>query len=112
MSRILERLPDFIEDVRKLHSPDKPKSQASFTPATFLDHVTIKKPMQIEKNIPIPPTRRKGSICETLRRMEVGDSVVLPKGKDIGWRSSAKTLGMKVAARKISGTECRLWRVA
>lgn len=68
--------------------------------------------MNIEKNIPMPERKRTGTIATTLRAMSVGDSIVLAKGKDIGWRSSAKSIGYKVASRKISDTECRLWRVA
>jgi len=112
MSRIREKLPEFIEDVRKLWSPDKTGTEGSFAPATLLGHVNTNTNMNIEKNIPMPDLKRTGKIATTLRAMSIGDSIVLPKGKDIGWRSSAKSLSMKVASRKISDTECRLWRVA
>jgi hypothetical protein len=64
--------------------------------------------MKIEKNIPIPD---RNKVAATLRAMSVGDSVIIPKGRDVSWRASAAQLKMKVTSRKISDTECRLWRI-
>lgn len=109
MSRLTDQqINNLIEDIRKIHSPTPASGEGSFAAPTGLGHVKNKNTMNIEKNIPMPDRKR----TTTLRAMSVGDSIVLPKGKDIGWRSSAKSLGMKVASRKISDTECRLWRVA
>jgi hypothetical protein len=88
------------------------------SPNNRMEHNAVVRPrrknknMNIEKNIPMPDRGRNCSIATTLRTMSVGDSIVLPKGKDNGWRVSAKSIGYKVASRKISDTECRLWRVA
>lgn len=113
MSRLTDKqISNLIEDIRKIHSPTPASGEGSFAAPTGLGHVKNKDTMNIEKNIPMPDRKRNGTIATTLRSMSVGDSIVLPKGKDIGWRSSAKRLSMKVASRKISDTECRLWRVA
>ena len=65
--------------------------------------------MKIEKKIPIPV---RNQVSKTLRAMSIGDSIVIPKNKDMVWRASAYYLKMKIASRKISNTERRLWRIA
>lgn len=54
MSRIRERLPEFIEDVRKLWSPDAARAGGSFAPATLLagESTTTQK-----ENMPTDVTR-------------------------------------------------------
>jgi hypothetical protein len=68
--------------------------------------------MNIEKNIPIPDDTRVGygSVKRTLEQMEVGDSVVVPKEKVNYWRSVASVRGIKVVVRRISESECRVWK--
>ncbi len=69
--------------------------------------------MEIEKGIPIPNRNKSDySMSEILRKMAVGDSIVIEKKKSAGWRSSARSLGIRVATRPVSETETRLWRVA
>lgn len=70
--------------------------------------------MNIEKNIPMlrPKGKMPGSITTTLRAMEVGDSVVIPTAEAASWRSVARLNGFKIAFRKISDKEGRLWKTA
>lgn len=66
--------------------------------------------MNIEKNIPIPKARKDGGIANTLRLMEVGDSVVVPYHNHPSWRSVARAMKLEVSGRKVSDTEIRIWR--
>ena len=66
---------------------------------------------KIEKDIPMPKARRTG-ITDLLRSMQVGDSVLVTK-KDV--RSMLvinKRVEIKIATRKVSETEMRVWRIA
>jgi hypothetical protein len=73
---------------------------------------------QIEKNVPLPTTRlAHNSLTATLRIMEPGDSIVVPRlGATHKILSSAacaaKRIGIKVATRKISDTHLRIWRIS
>lgn len=74
--------------------------------------------IQIEKNIPIPAVTRApyGEYSKVLANMEVGDSFTA-EGDNMGTlqsriRQSAKSLGIKITARKIEEGKLRVWRVA
>lgn len=65
--------------------------------------------IEIEKNIPIP---EKNSFSDQLRKMEIGDSFVISlkeRGKINGY---SVNLGIKFTSKKISDTDCRVWRIA
>lgn len=66
--------------------------------------------IKIEHGIPIPTNKAFG-MTATMRKMKVGDSVVLPLSQRNSVHPAARHLKIKVATRKISATECRVWRV-
>lgn len=66
---------------------------------------------KIENGVPMPDRYNRGSIASLLRSMEVGDSCVIPR-RSSNLHSCAKRVGMKVATRKVSETEVRIWRTA
>ncbi len=68
--------------------------------------------MNIEKNIPIPGLNRATGITVNLKKMAVGDSVVIERTKQNSWRTSAYHLNMKLVVHKLNATECRVWRVS
>lgn len=68
---------------------------------------------KIEKNVPLPTTvERSKGLTYTMRRMEVGDSILIEKGLSALAHSVAKKLGdRKIATRTVDG-KCRVWRIA
>ena len=75
-----------------------------------LDYSTI----TIEKDPPIPTVHEKNSMLGLLKKMEVGDSFTLPYSTPRAWSTvgiSRSKLGIKLAIRKISENECRVWRI-
>jgi hypothetical protein len=84
-------------------------------PARLLeeDGVLYKDLLKIESGIPVPP-QRAGIIgfTEALKRMSVGDSVLLPTAARGGQRyAQAKRLGMKIISREVGNGKTRIWRV-
>jgi len=67
----------------------------------------------IEKHIPIPPysvSGRSGK-TETMRAMQSGDSVLVPKRELSSWRSMANYHKIKIITRKEGdGETYRLWK--
>lgn len=68
----------------------------------------------IEQHVPIPPSRGPGvvnpdSLMGTLRRMQIGESVLVEKRSSIG--SFSKLPGMKFTSRTVEGGT-RIWRVS
>lgn len=68
---------------------------------------------EIEKNVPLPTAvERSKGLTYTMRRMEVGDSILIDKGLGGFAHSIAKKLGdRKIATRTVDGA-CRVWRIA
>jgi len=77
--------------------------------------------VEIEKNIPIPPSKRNGAgvMSDTYRLLEVGDSVALqmsdPRSRNMATAAnsacnSAGLVGRKFSQRKL-GDKMRLWRI-
>lgn len=67
--------------------------------------------IEVEKNIPMPATRRTG-LSDLLRKLELlGDSLLLPPGvKKSSIYPTAKSLGFKVKIREEFGeTEVKKW---
>lgn len=69
--------------------------------------------IKIEKNVPIPVTKRGGTgIIALLKMLEVGDSFVYPginyPNNVVGY---AQRSGIKVAVRKQDGGKYRIWRI-
>ena len=70
----------------------------------------------IEKGIPIPkraaPRWRGGNWIENLRRMEIGDSALIPVWAISGINACSKRLGMKLRYhRQLDGINTRIWLV-
>lgn len=66
----------------------------------------------LEKNVPMPDQEGNESTTKLIRLMEVGDSFTfhLPKRNSIAfiaWKEKPK----KFTTKKISDTECRIWRI-
>jgi hypothetical protein len=66
---------------------------------------------QIDSGVP-RLNERANTITATLKKMEVGQSIVIPKEKRGGAASVARHLGLKITTRTVSDTEVRLWRTA
>ena len=65
----------------------------------------------IEKGVPIPPPRRRFGWAALLRKLEIGDSVVLPTAN---WRANSAASrvlgkGHYRSAKEATGT--RIWRI-
>ncbi len=63
----------------------------------------------IEKNVVMP---QRGELTKVLRGMEIGDSFLYPVSSRTTVRPIAVHAGIKIATRKVSNTEIRVWRVA
>lgn len=71
-----------------------------------------KRRLRIARNVPIPPRRNPGDkgYTATLRRLGVGESVVLPRGpKGLYTLIEAAGLKGKATARQVAGG-IRVWR--
>ncbi len=73
----------------------------------------LKTNIKIEKGIPLPkPTNPGAGVSKIFLKMEIGDSVVLPKPFQRNVPYNAGRLGMKMKTHQISDTEVRIWRTA
>jgi len=63
--------------------------------------------IQIEKNIPIPNRRRSTGLSEAMRKMKVGDSVIVSSFA-IAY-VVARHVNIEVTCRKVDG-KIRAWR--
>jgi hypothetical protein len=63
--------------------------------------------IQIEKGVPIP-----SRLSDVLKKMSVGDSIVVAPIRRASVTSIAKFIGIKLVTRKLSETELRVWRSA
>ncbi len=68
---------------------------------------------EIHKNVPMPTNLgRAQGVAAALRRMEVGDRIVIEKANRPAVYSAAKRLSdRKIAVRTVDGV-CRVWRIA
>lgn len=72
----------------------------------------------IEKGIEIPPFKpfgfkRKASACaDVLEKMKVGDSILVPRGKRMGFVTQARKREIKLVTRKADDGNFRIWRVS
>lgn len=65
--------------------------------------------VSIDKGIPMPEGWSK--FGNTIREMEVGDSVLLTDQRDVSnLQSSAKRIGLRMTSRKVEGG-WRVWRI-
>ena len=66
--------------------------------------------IQIEKGIPIPD--RGTGFTATMKKMEVGDSIIVVGKSNSTIHTVARNIGIKIAIRTVSETELRVWRTA
>jgi hypothetical protein len=67
--------------------------------------------IQIDKNIPIPEPANQGSYATDVRRMEIGDSVlVLTKKEAKGVAQAIRNAGFKQTSRNVDGG-IRVWKM-
>ena len=64
---------------------------------------------KIEKGVPLPPDRQKG-LLHTLRRMKVGDSIVIASIANI--HNAAVKANISIAARTQKDGTVRVWCTA
>lgn len=64
----------------------------------------------IESGIPIPVAKKPGMLA-ILRRMKIGDSVVVDKNGARNFWFAARGNNMKVATRTVTETHSRVWRI-
>jgi len=72
--------------------------------------------MNIEKDIPIPPTRSNpesglSRLRAIMRQLRVGESFVWPHGTSLPYEA-AKTVGIRITKRKLDAKGWRIWRRA
>lgn len=68
--------------------------------------------VKIEKNVPMPAPYSRSGLTGTLREMEIGDSIVIPRIRQTNVSTAANTLRRKYSTRKIDDQTIRVWRVA
>jgi hypothetical protein len=67
--------------------------------------------VKIEKGIPITPKKGGSRVVETMRAMEIGDSVLVPITARSCWLATAHRLSdRKYISRAVEGG-VRIWRV-
>lgn len=66
---------------------------------------------KIETEVPIPePKHENSGLTETLRKMNVGDSIVLTAAQVLSLTRIAKDAGVKITRRRESENEFRVWK--
>jgi hypothetical protein len=71
-------------------------------------------PPKIEKGIPIPAQRRalrEGSLASVIRKMEVGDSMIVTQKQRNGAFAIAHPLKIKLLSRTQADGTVRIWRI-
>lgn len=70
--------------------------------------------LRIETGIPIPPPKRghgaASDVTETLRKLNVGDSVLLPTQQKVAMKSARYALGNGNYTSRQEGSGTRIWR--
>ena len=66
---------------------------------------------KIEKNIPLPiGSHWNVTVWDWMNEMEVGDSFLIPAGRIPTIRNAAARQDIKIATRRASSIEYRVWR--
>ena len=76
---------------------------------------SVEKPKYvIEKGVPIPPEYAPRGLCAAIRKMAVGDSILLDDthSRRATCYAFAKRAGYKIVSRKAEDGKFRLWRTA
>lgn len=67
--------------------------------------------INIEKNVPLPSRSRGGvGLTSVMKKMEIGDSIVIPKERRNVAASTARFAGIKIATRAEEPGGVRVWR--
>lgn len=72
----------------------------------------MSKEYAIETGIPMPKSTGRTGVAGALRRMNVGDSIVVPATYRTGIYTAARQIGVKVTTRMIDSEQMRVWRAA
>lgn len=71
--------------------------------------------IKIEKGVPIPESpntpRKALGLTETLKKMEVGDSILLSRTRASACRSVADRIGIVITSRQVDKETSRIWRI-
>ena len=68
--------------------------------------------VKVESGIPLSGGYKRAPLIATLAAMQVGDSFLYPVDKRTELPAVAKKANVKIATRKQSPTEVRVWRIA
>jgi hypothetical protein len=69
--------------------------------------------IEIEKNIPAPPHKHSGGLTETMKKMEIGDSILLPDtstNRHYPYEVAVR-LNIKIRYKIIDDGKMRVWRI-
>jgi hypothetical protein len=67
--------------------------------------------IKIDKNVPLPEAQGRG-FSAALRKMKVGESIVIPLDARSSIRTLATRLGLRISVRTMeNGTHIRVWLV-
>lgn len=66
--------------------------------------------IKIEKGIPVPRAVKSGPVLEALRKMQVGDSILISAGERNNTHNRSKIANIKITTRQ-EGEKLRVWRV-
>ena len=66
---------------------------------------------EIRKGVPAPPVSKAKGLSATLRKMAVGDSIVIPAAQHLGVHTCARAVGAKVRTRSNGDGTVTVWCV-
>jgi hypothetical protein len=67
--------------------------------------------VKIESGIPIPKSVHHGKWIDTVRKMNIGDSVVVPKGHHMVMYAAVRNAGFKPVTRHEGEGSVRIWKM-
>jgi hypothetical protein len=67
--------------------------------------------IKIDTNIPIPAHKSRSGITNTLRKMAIGHSILLPHTQAPAIASIAQRIGIKTLRRRQPDGQYRIWRI-
>lgn len=67
--------------------------------------------MKIETGVPIPARGNDHEVIALMKKMKIGDSILLPRYPQGPIYIYASAAGIKITLRKASDSESRIWRI-
>lgn len=67
--------------------------------------------IKIEKGIPLAPSQGKPGFVSVLKKMNVGDSIVIPSPSANSIRATARYVNVKIAVRSLGDGKISVWRI-